>query len=41
MRRELVDQGVQATLLIHVGSIVLHRTIAPCAAIVTKGNDSS
>jgi hypothetical protein len=27
MRRELVDQGVQATLLIHLGSIVLHRTI--------------
>jgi hypothetical protein len=27
MRRELVDQGVQAILLIHLGSIVLHRTI--------------
>jgi hypothetical protein len=27
MRRELVDQGIQATLLIHLRSIVLHRTI--------------
>jgi hypothetical protein len=41
MRRELVDQGVQAILLIHVGSIVLLRTIAPCTTIVTKGNDCS
>src|ERR1700677_3451931 len=27
VRRELVDQGVQGTLLIHVRPIVLHRTI--------------
>jgi hypothetical protein len=27
MRRELVDQSIQATLLIQVGSIVLHGTI--------------
>jgi hypothetical protein len=27
MRRELVDQGIQVTLLIHLESIVLHRTI--------------
>ena len=34
MRRELVDQGVQGTLLIHVRPIVLHRTIGRTTIVV-------
>ena len=34
MRRELVDQGIQGTLLIHVRPIVLHRTIGRTTIVV-------
>ena len=34
MRRELVDQGIQCTLLIHVRPIVLHRTIGQTTIVI-------
>ena len=34
IRRELVDQGVQGTLLIHVRPIVLHKTIGRTTIVV-------
>ena len=33
--KELEDQGVQSTLLIQVGAIVLHKTIACTHTVIT------